>query len=76
MENIHAGRQQLLLRVVFSWFLTVTLCNIYHCSAHKLYVKKLKFSSAILKHAIYSKMLNMKFENGIKLITIQEIIDL
>ena len=52
MENIHAGRQQLLLRVVFSWFLTVTLCNIYHCSAHKLYVKKLKFSSAILKHAI------------------------
>lgn len=73
MENIHAGRQQLLLRVVFSWFLTVTLCNIYHCSAHKLYVKKLKFSSAILK---YTLTLNMKFENGIKLITIQEIIDL
>ena len=52
MENIHAGRQQLLLRVVFSWFLTVTLCNIYHCSAHKLYVKKLKFSSAILKYTL------------------------
>ena len=69
MENIHAGRQQLLLRVVFSWFLTVTLCNIYHCSAHKLYVKKLKFSSA-------KRTLNIKFENGIKLITIHDIIDL
>ena len=49
--------------VLFSAGSTVTLCNIYHCSAHKLYVKKSKFSSAILKikiHAIYSKMKGTK----------------